>query len=371
MMTTAPTTVPLTITNSTGQDDSEIYLVIIGLDANGCWAYVNADGSTTEFSATGPNNYLLQLSSLTNNTVNVPWLVSGQVYFSVGSPLTFGATSDAKQPCGIGVQVPAGWTTSDPNYDVMYDVVEFTFDAGGINCDLTQVDAFGLPITLQIVGQNGTQTTGAWNKTRSEMFAEFTSDATLGKLVITSGTPPDQIDLRILNPSHAIALGLFPSDFFDDAIADYWNTYQNNTLTITLVGGSFPGTYQATTGGKGAPMTITLGGTQVGQITYPTTSEVFACNGTFDQGNTAMGAVANVVVTAINRGILGISSQPDCNVSDFYPAKGTWNGYAQLLHSLSADGLCYAFAYDDQCAQSSDLADPAPTSWNITLESVS
>jgi hypothetical protein len=117
-------------------------------------------------------------------------------------------------------------------------------------------------------------------------------------------------------------------------------------------------------------MTITLNGVTQGTIAYPTTSQAFYCNGPFDQGNTAMGALANVVATAINRGILATSPQPDCTTSDFYPANGTWNGYAQLLHSLSNNGLCYAFAYDDQCSQSSDLSDPAPTSWNITLQAI-
>lgn len=364
---TAPTTVPLTITNNTGQDDSDVYLAITGRGSNACFAYVNADGSSTEFSLQNANNYLLRLSDLTNRTVSVPRLYSGRIYFSVGAGITIGAIAVTGDPCGIGLQFPAVSVTSDPSYDVMFDMAEFTFNAGGLNCNLTQVDAFGLPITLQVVGQNGTQNTGAWKKTRSGIFTAFTSNSTYARLVINS----DNTQLRILNPSHGIGAGLFPADFFKDYIDANWNRYGNQALTITLDGGLFPGKYIATTGGIGTPMTVTLNGATQGTIPSPTTVQAFFCNGPFDQGNTAMGAVANVVATAINRGILQNASQPDCTVSDFYPEGGTYNGYSKLLHSLSVNGLAYAFGYDDQCDQNSSLADPVPTSWGITLESVS
>ncbi len=365
---TTPTTVPLTITNSTGQPDSAIYLAIIGLDANNLWAFVNADGSTTEFSLTNPSQATLQLTSLTGGKLALPQLVSGQIYFSITSPLVINTVSDSHQPGGIGLQLPAGWDTGNPNYNIQYDVLEFTFNAGGLNCDLTQVDAFGLPISMQVTGtQHGTQNAGGWNQSRSEIFSTFTSNATYAKLALTNGTT----QLRILNPSHGIDLGLFSSTFLDTVIKNAWNQYQSGSpLKISITGGQFAGNYLGTTKGANTPMVITLGGTYVGQIGYPTTSQAFYCNGVFDQGNTAMGAVANVVATAINRGILSKTQQPDCTVADFYPSGGTWNGYAQLLHTLADDGLCYAFAYDDQCNQSSDLSESNPTGWTITLEAL-
>ncbi|HEX2834799.1 MAG TPA: beta-1,3-glucanase family protein [Thermoanaerobaculia bacterium] len=366
---TTPSTVPLTITNDSGQPDSSVYLAIIGLDANNLWAFVNADGSTTEFSLTNASDAVLSLTSLTNNQLTLPQLVSGQIYFSVGSTLTIATVSDPKQPGGVGLQLPAGWDTGNPNYDVMYDVIEFTFDGAGLNCDLTQVDAFGLPISMQVTGsQNGTQSAGGWNQSRSQIFATFLADSTYAPLVLTDGAT----QLRIVNPSHGIDLGLFSSTFFDTVIQNAWNQYTSaSPLEINIAGGSYAGNYLGTTSGANTPMIITLGGTTVGQIDYPTTSQVFYCNGVFDQGNTAMGAVANVVATAINRGILATSPQPDCTVGDFYPANGTWNGYAQLLHTLANDGLCYAFAYDDQCNQSSDLSESGPTGWSITIASLS
>lgn len=361
----APSTCPLTIVNNTGVDDTLFWFAVIGLDTNGLWAYVNADGSTTEF-VIGTNDYLLQLSDLTNDTLTLPQLSSGQIYFSVNKPLVIGTVSDSQQPGGIGLQPPAGWVSTDANYKVMYDVVEFTFTGGGLNCDLTQVDAFGLPISMTLVG-NATQSAGGWNKSRSKMIAAFTSDTTYSNLVIADGST----NLRIINPSHGIDLTLFPSDFLDAAIKSAWESYTSATPLQINIAGQYAGNYLGTTGGANTDMTITLGKTTTGTIGYPTTSEAFYCNGVFDQGNTAMGAVANVVATALNRGILATSPQPDCTVSDFYPAGGTWNGYAQKLHALADNGLCYAFAYDDQCNQSSDLSDGNPTQWTITLASIS
>lgn len=353
-----PTSIPLTVTNNTGVTDA--FMAIIGLDANGLWAYVNPDGSITEFSTTAQNNYIIPIG-VGGVTVNLPQLASGQVYFSVNSALVIGTNADPGQPGGVGLVLPAGWAAGNPNQDIQYDVIEFTLNDGGMNCDLTQVDAFGLPISMELIGDI-TQKAGGWNKSMAEIFKIFHRNPLLAPLV-TSG-------IRIINPSHGIENGVFPADYLDAAISAGWNSYIETPLNINISGGSFAGNYLGTVSGTNGTMVITLDGNSVGTIDYPGTLEALFCNGVFDQGNTAMGAVANVVATAINRGILAINPQPDCQVQDFYHSDVAHNPYAKLLHELASNGLCYAFAYDDQCGQSSDLADGNPTAWNVTLESL-
>ncbi|HEV7920522.1 MAG TPA: beta-1,3-glucanase family protein, partial [Thermoanaerobaculia bacterium] len=295
-MTTATNSVQLTVTNNTGQAG---FIAIIGLDANSLWAYVNADGTSTEFSTTATNNYSLAIPTSTNQlTVSVPWLVSGQIYFSLGQAIVIGTNADPHQPGGVGLVLPAAASSGDPNYNVAWDVAEFTFNAGGLNCDVTQVDAFGLPLSMTVAGDS-TQSSGGWSQSMSDIFTLFQNDATVAKLIVANGGT----SYRVLNPSHGIDNGVFPADWFDAYITQWWPTYTAaNPLQINIAGGAFAGNYLGTVAsGTNQPMTITLGGTQVGTIGYPSTSQAFYCNGVFDQGNTAMGAVANVVATAINR----------------------------------------------------------------------
>lgn len=363
-------TLTLTPVNNTGAQGT-LYYAIIGLNTNSDWVYVNSDGSTTTFSATTTSaDYSLNVTA--NVTVTIPVLNSGQIYFSVGTEIIIGTNTNPTTNA-VALVLPSGWTPNDPNYLIQYDFVEFSFDGTTLNCDLTQVDAFGLPITMTVVGSTAagsptTQTTGGWSKSMSDIFTIFQANTLLSPLVITSGG----INYRIISPGHGIDNSVFPSNYLDSSIAASWSTYNStNPLAINIGGGAYAGNYQGiVSSSANQPMNITLNSTQIGSIGYPSTLESFYCNGVFDQGNTAMGAVANIIATAINRGILQTNPQPDCTVSDFYPSSQKYNSYAQLLHTLALNGLCYGFAYDDQCNQSSDISITNPTSWNITIASL-
>jgi hypothetical protein len=86
------------------------------------------------------------------------------------------------------------------------------------------------------------------------------------------------------------------------------------------------------------------------------------------QENTLLQSVANpngTTSTIVDTGAAGTSQQPPM----YYPQNGVWDAYAAYLHqpSVSLNGAVYAFAYDDQGNQSSELADDAPTSMSMTL----
>lgn len=361
-----PATLPLTITNASGQPNSSIYVYVIGLNAplddGGVWAHLKADGSfkPIALSDNGPDgytDYALELKPTGTTTFHIPPIWSGQVYFAFSQKLKIQVNSNSSQPGGLGWTAPSGWTPTDPNYNTIYADVEFTYQggggAGGMNCDTTYVDMFSVPLTIELVGSLGTQTAGGVTASRSDIFAAFTNaGAPLSTLVVGS-------DVRILNPMHAIGVTGFPSNYLDSAISAAWTQYQTQTLTVTVSGESYSGTVDASTND------MSFQGVS-GSIAQPTTLQTLSCNGPFVPADSTLAAIAAAVAAALNRGTLATATQPVCNASQFY--QGTSNGYAQLMHQYSTDGQCYAFPYDDVCnLYSSDLADPEPTQWNVTV----
>ena len=362
-----PAPLPLTITNSSGQPNSSVYVYVIGLNAplanGGVWAHLTRDGDFKPIAlsdndpSTGYTDWALELESTGTTTIQLPPVWSGQVYFSFNDKLKISVVSSTSQPGGLGWTAPSGWTPADPNYDIVYADVEFTYDpgGGGINCDTTYVDMFSVPVTLELIGSAGTQTAGGLSVSRTALFSAFTNaGAPLSTLVVGSS-------VRILNPQHAIGVTGFPSDYLDSAISAAWTQYQTQSLTVQVSGTSYTGTVDASTN----VMTFQ---NVTGSIGMPTTLEVLACNGVFvpPASESVLAAIAAVVAAALNRGTLSNASQPLCDATQFY--SGTSNGYAQLMHANSTSGQCYAFPYDDVCnLYSSDLADAAPTQLNVTL----
>lgn len=356
-----PPPLPLTVTNNTGSyANSDVYVYVIGLDSGGDWAHLTIDGDFRPIAlhdnnpVTGYVDWALPLASSGATTFQLPFISSGQVYFSFGEKLKMSVVPSTSQPNGLGWTAPSGWTPSDPNYGILYADVELTYSSQGMNCDTTYVDMFAVPITLQLIGSQGTQNVGGLTTSRAAVFDAFAQGGdALASLIVGN-------NLRVLNPQHAIGVTSFPADYLDAAIAAAWSNYlSNQTLTVNLNGTQYLGAVN--------PNRYNLV-FQPGAIAQPSTLEVFACNGVFvPADNPDLAAIAAVVAAALNRGTLLVANQPDCNAAQFYQSAS--NPYAQLLHQFSPGGQCYAFPYDDVCnLYSSDIADPAPTQWNVSLD---
>jgi hypothetical protein len=360
-------TMTLTVTNKTGTySNDEIYFYNVGTDPSGVFYHQLPDGSLEQCQLSDNDwmctpsgicyaDYAIPLAAKGETTISYPQL-SGRIYFSIGQKLLFRVV--ALSPSGIGLQEPSGWDPSDPNYNTLFDWVEYTFDSGGWNGNTTMVDQFGIPLVIHLTGSAGSQNAGELvDNGRSEIFSKMTKQSAFAPLIVKNGGT----DLRVIAPGHGIENAIFPADYLEDPINNVWSTFATKTLSVTTDFGTAQGQV------RNGVFTFTRSGQTVATFDKPTTIDVFECDGTLAAPNNEQGAIAAVLGAALNRSTLPkYTSQPFCTKSKFYQPSKT-NHYAQILHAQTKNYNCYAFAFDDQCGYSSDLSDPAPTELNITL----
>jgi Beta-1,3-glucanase len=351
----------LSITNNTGvYDTDQIYFYIIGLNSDGCFSHVESDGTLTACSLSdnkfdGYTDYSINLAD--TSTLTLPQMTSGQIYVAIGEKLKIKVVSVPRHvTCGLGLALPSGWTSTDPNFNILYAVIEFTYDGNGLNCDTTYVDMFSIPIEIQLIGQNNQSAGALIAGGRSSIFEAFKAASDFAKLVIGD-------DLRVIAPGHGIEASVFDAGYLDSYIDSCWSYYQNQSIDVQVGSDSFTGQVNSDSVFQFPPQTGTLG-----SLTKPSTKDVFFCDGTLSAPNNDWGAVVARIAASLNRGVLtNGTTQPVCDADNFYATSQT-NHYSQILHANSVNGLCYGFAFDDVCGlYSSDLSDPEPTNLNLTL----
>jgi Beta-1,3-glucanase len=366
----------LTIVNNTGlYQNDEIYFYVLGLSyaSPSCYCHLEADGSFTECSLNdnGPDGYTdysIGLNASGGETnIELPEMYSGQIYFSFGEKLNIAVNSNPTQPCGLGLALPSGWTPSDPNYNILYADIEFTYtNTGVMNCDTTYVDMFTVPITMQLIGQQN-QTVGQLVPGGFQRIYEaFAANDDFKSLIVGN-------NLRVIAPGHGIDAGLFSSTYLDSYIQQCWQYYQKNKLTVNVTGiGAYTGQVDSNNVFTFEPFTSpSIISSPPDTIDLPATRDVFYCNNALSAPNTDFGAVVAIIGASLNRGVLTTSTtQPVCTSGDFY-ANAPTNYYSQILHANSLNGQCYGFPFDDVCGlYSSDISDPAPTQLILTLEAL-
>lgn len=364
----------LTIINKTGlYQNDEIYFYIIGLSYNSpsCYCHLEADGSFVECSlddnkSDGYTDYSIRLTPGGETNIELPQMYSGQIYFSFGEKLKIAVNSNPTQPCGLGLALPSGWTPTDPNYNIRYADIEFTYtNTNVMNCDTTYVDMFSVPITMQLIGQSN-QTVGQLVPDGlQKIYDAFAANSDFANLIVGN-------NLRVIAPGHGIDAGLFSSTYLDTYIQQCWEYYQKNQIVVNASTGTFTGQVDAGNLFTFEPFTSpSVLSSPPDTIALPATRDVFYCNNTLEAPNTDFGAVVAVIGASLNRGVLTQSTtQPVCSSSDFYPSAPT-NYYSQILHANSLGGQCYGFPFDDVCdLYSSDLSDPQPRQLILTLEAL-
>jgi hypothetical protein len=222
---------------------------------------------------------------------------------------------------------------------------------GSLFINTTQVDMFGLPMTLQVQWPGNSQTVGIPDGQRAAIFAALRA-ANLGSLIVNNGT----IDLRAMAINHGIDGGLIPANYLDAYIDAVWAYYTSNTLT-----------YNQTTTAQVVNNQLVFSGAISTSVALPTSSEAIG-------GVNAIGSVAPYLTAGFNRGTLipasGVNfaaQQPDADPADFYQVSPT-NLYSKIIHQHSLNNLAYGFSYDDFFGFSSTIAPPTtPTSITATL----
>lgn len=259
-----PGYVLMQIANNSGQPDSNVYLVVKGVNGSsqdcylaiglGIGAYVPV--GTTTLSTT----YSYPLSSLPGTTGQRFFYVpnpftSARAYFSVNYPLLLQIQPDATTGI-LTIDDPSSFSLSDPNYYTLYDKFEFTYDlptpAPGANLFVnpTAVDFFSLPINLQMNNSVGSITNSGLTSSRNTILTgsqttfttyDMTSANVWNNLFLPfyvdpyAGSPSLITYLRLASPATATAPGsttvnpdqAFPNDYLSNA-ATYGFDYIND-----------------------------------------------------------------------------------------------------------------------------------------------
>ncbi|WP_329242650.1 beta-1,3-glucanase family protein [Streptomyces sp. NBC_01478] len=345
---------PLTLVNNSGSfDNANVHVYIVG-NADGKQVRVTADGTLAPIAlsdngADGFTDYAISLGSGAETTISLPYL-SGRIYVSLGAKLRFKAVADGNGDPAL--QYPAGWVTSDPNYQILHDCAEFTHNTAGMFCNTTMVDMFSVPLSIRLTGAQDRTTGTLRDGGRASVFDAVRQVEAFAPLIVG--------DTRVVAPGHGLDAGLFAADYFAPYIDEVWSTYTGKDLTVSTNAGAFTGRVRADR--------FTFTGPASVSFAKPSTRDVLFCDGNLAAPNDGTtGPVAAVLGAGFNRStLLSDPAQPTTDASAFYRTDLT-NHYARAVHAATADGKAYGFAFDDVADFASYVQDTAPTGIRLTL----
>lgn len=354
-----PSPLPLTFANNFG--DGQINAYLTGTDGDGAAFFLQSNGQpyypSNPAAGIPPTTITADIAIPLNGqgqsvTVNLPnYVSSGRIYFSVGT-MSFAVNNGDQGPV---IVAPSFTNPTDPNADVNYGFVEFTWsETAGIYSNLSYVDFVGLVIA-QILS---TANSGTCKVEGLPANAVETICSGLSAQSAKDGQAWDQScqkdssgnDIRVLAPLHLIEIDSSAlNGYYDPYIDKVWEYYTNNELEITAGDiGNFTGKVDSS-----GQLTFNEGGS----YSKPVLADILGCNsGPF--ANPAGLPAANQAIVprlcaAFVRSTLLLTNgnvQPDgiTDPSQYYPTDGTpTDHYARLVHDAETDGKGYAFAYDD------------------------
>ena len=370
-----PATVSFSIQNNTLTDTVYAFVTGQALDNGNALMLLEADGQTPYYpsspSAAGSPLAVdcaipLNASGGAPVTITVPQLAGARLWFSIGTPLTF-----LLNP-GPGLVEPSVTNPSDPNAGLQWDFCEFTYNSAQLFANISFVDFVCIPVGLSLTDTAGnTQSVsglaaGGLDTVCAGLTAQQAADGNpWTDLIVSSGGQ----NLRALSPQNGmVGNSSFLSGYFDSYVSQVWARYESATLTVDTQA-SF-----GTVTGQVSDGLLTFDG--VGSFAPPATADIFSCaSGPFATGGLSdeMLAIVPRLAAAFNRSTLLIDAdQPDGeNPADYY-ANPVTNQYARIVHAATADGLGYAFPYDDVTPnggvnQSGPVSSGSPAQLLITL----
>ncbi len=422
---------PMAIQNNSGVGGT-ITVFVYGLypSNTSTWAYLTSATSGAIQTLPASGTPIPGFALPTNGCIDLPPLVSGRIFLALGGHTLAGFVSNGPTS---GVAAPAPWSPAAPNNNVtvVYDFLEYTWTSttSSFNIDVTQVDAFGIPVSFQAVNSSGTPAAGPLYGMKPHALSYLARDlTTLGSpwtgLIQATGTAGVS---RVISPQHAANIptdGVTPApgasyppgsptfdpSYYNAIIAQIWSTYQGTNF-LALSYPQFPTAYGLVNPATNvftfyaSPSTSSA---VLGAIPYPTTWDVLNNAGAFAANATGTYGIyiGRALVVSIERGTLPVPNplpatwpttiQPFCGGSDwvnFYGGAATVGGtvplssvvtnwYSALMHKYGQQpiatlpGLAYAFPDDDECQNpgGNGLYDPdysqtytAGEQWNVTL----
>lgn len=359
-------------------------------------------------SLTAPN--VIDLSGI--NATNMPDLgvgtnaFSGRIYISLGVlrlPFTVQAANATSPNPYAG---PSQDLNAVGSY-CLYDWFEFSITgpgpstpAGILNGNSTQVDQFGLPLTIDSTPGGSTQ--GALNLSRNNLMTQVNTLPTplngiltipvpsVSATALAAAYPAGTQYLRALSPDHVSGIGGGSNAFqtyFDGIISTQYAAWAATPLVVT---DTATGTYSGMVVGGNL---IFISGNYTTQSTWNTayqatpsasqinfgaltTAILWQCptSSTFASGSAAQKNIGKQILAAFNRGVFNATPAPaslddgSCPSPSQYYQSQPCNEWANQFHIWNTNKLAYGFAYDDVCNQNPSQTTSGPlTALNITL----
>ena len=349
--------------NNTNQKYSsdQIYFAITGKNTSGQFCHVDKSGNLIScndsdndapghLTKNGQNwcNYLYTLNEISE--IEVPPMYWGRAYISLGSPMYLRVVNN-----GQDLVSPDPANPSNPNVDVYFDFVEFTIDNTGCYVNTTQVDQFGFPMVIELIASDGSKKVGI-TESRSALFSEYV------KTVPVEFQSLVQEPYRIVSPFRGgFVDGGNYATYFDGYIRNMWQYYTSNQLQLTIPQGTFIGKVENNI------FTFTKTDSPDAKYTigYPTSWDVFRCNGVFTTGDAIQQLIQARISAMFNRHMLENPAN-HCKPEEFYKNSPA-NYYAQFWHLHSINSKSYGFPVDDVCEQSSLIAHQNPEELKVTI----
>lgn len=358
-----PLTLDIALKNTTNSSNCWAYVTGLDIAKNNAVFILQSDGATPYYPVS-PSGTLeplqadchIQLGAPgSSKTVTIPRIAGGRVWLCRDSQLTFRLNP------GPAVVEPSVTNPSDPNYNLFWSFVEFTFNDFQLFGNITYVDYVSLPISLTLENQSGQiqnvegVPAGGLETVCSKLVEQNSKDnAGWDQLIIKD---PTGAQLRALSPNSAIIMtaDLF-KNYYQPYVDSVWTKYATDTLTVDTQNKWGVVTGKVTNG--------KLTFADVGDFDQPSAADIFACNsGPFagrETNTDEMGNITARLAAAFNRStLLTNSNQPAGEVVSNYYRETVTNHYSRIVHETVANGKGYAFPYDDVAA--SDDANVAGT----------
>ncbi|MGH8079811.1 MAG: beta-1,3-glucanase family protein [Lysobacter sp.] len=336
----------------------------------------------------------LDLSQI--NTTTVPGLglgtdaFSGRIYVSVGVPLL----PFSVQASGYAAPVPY---PGGPGSQCLFDWIEFSYDSdGNFNGNTTQVDQFGFAMSLD--GTPGGSLQGVLGVARDTLLTTIGALAGpfqgAGSLiavnpVAAAAYPANIATVRAQSPKTITSMPTFSgamTTYFDAILSAWYQNWQTTPLVVhdratgyytgVVDSGSgvlnfYQGQYPTLAQWLAAAPALAFAMVGAAPSTVQIASiDVWQCDNALNAGGAAQQNVGKNIAAAFNRGVPGyLFDDATCQseAGSFYPAGGTWNAWASLMHAANSNGLAYGFPYDDVCEQSPTIQLDSATQITVVL----
>ncbi len=378
---------PMQLTNNSQFSDSEIYIAIVGKRIDGTTMYYDLSANSASSVAMpelttslntlhktdgdwGYANIFTTLNTIPNRTIYIDQSLACRMFVAFRSPMYL-HVHEGGGYAGADLNNP-----SDPNADLRWEIVEFSYDTYDVAfVNTTRVDAFQYPMGIELYGNVSAGANNAYMKrgdlkSYSATIADWQNEfgGTIYANCQVSRIQKDALGPIIMQPSKVASVK--NSNEFDAYISQIWSSFATKTLRCSM---GERGEWYGRVENDAFVMHSATDASVVGRVGRPTTVEVIEGAGAFATGSEDDKAMQAQFCGAINRGMIDVSAADNAlqnwgDRASFF-TRNNWNKYVAFFHDAtrSYEGYTYAFCYDDTFDQSSTCATSHPDHLVVTI----